>query len=126
MFGLDEHIAAASDGAALAVVAVVAILLGLRHATDPDHLVALTALAPHEPGAARAARLGAAWGSGHALTLFMFGVPVVVFHTFLPERAQQAVETSVGVLIVGLAAWLLVRWRRGALGRGRGHRMRTP
>jgi High-affinity nickel-transport protein len=127
MFGLDDSIAAQSDGAGLLIVALVAILLGLRHATDPDHLAALTTLAPSEPGASRAARLGVAWGSGHGLTLFLFGLPIVLFHAFLPERLQQGAETAVGVMIVALAAWLLVRWRRGAFETpSHAHRVRTP
>src|SRR3954447_4700401 len=117
MFGLDSWLAGFSDGTTLAVVALVAIVLGLRHASDPDHLAAVTTLiAGTEERAARAAgRLGSAWGLGHATSLFVFGVPIVLFKAYLPERVQQAAETSVGVLIIGLAVWLLVRWRRGAL-----------
>src|SRR3954452_9213031 len=116
MFGLDSWLAGFSDGTTLAVVALVAIVLGLRHASDPDHLAAVTTLiAGSEDRAARAAgRLGSAWGLGHATSLFVFGVPIVLFKAYLPERVQQAAETSVGVLIIGLAVWLLVRWRRGA------------
>ena len=44
MFGLDEKIAAFSDGTAVLIVIAVAILLGLRHATDPDHLAAVSTL----------------------------------------------------------------------------------
>ena len=95
MFGLDDAIASHSDGGGLLIVALVAILLGLRHATDPDHLVAMTTLAPSEPGRSRAARLGASWGAGHALTLFAFGLPIVVFDAFLPDRLQQGAETVV-------------------------------
>jgi high-affinity nickel permease len=113
VFGLDETIASHSDGAGLLIVVLVAILLGLRHATDPDHLVAVTALAPSEPGSRRAARLGAAWGLGHALTLLAFGIPIVLFNAFLPERLQQGAEAAVGAMIVVLALWLLVRWHRG-------------
>jgi cytochrome c biogenesis protein CcdA len=115
MLGLDDWVAGFSDGTTLAVVAVVAVVLGLRHATDPDHLAAVTTLiAGTEERAARAAaRLGLAWGSGHATSLFAFGVPIVLFKSYLPEGVQRAAETSVGVLIVGLAVWLLVRWRRG-------------
>jgi high-affinity nickel permease len=127
MFGLDDAIASHSDGAGLLIVALVAILLGLRHATDPDHLAAMTALAPSEPGANRAARLGLAWGSGHALTLFVFGLPIVLFNAFLPERLQQGAETAVGVMIIGLAVWLIFRWRRGDFGsQAHTHNVRTP
>jgi hypothetical protein len=116
VFGLDSWLAGFSDGATLAVVALVAIVLGLRHASDPDHLAAVTTLiAGTEERAARAAgRLGSAWGLGHATSLFVFGVPIVLFKAYLPEPVQQAAETSVGVVIIGLAVWLLVRWRRGA------------
>ena len=127
MFGLDDTIASYSDGAGLVLVAVMGILLGLRHATDPDHLAAMTTLAPSEPGARRAARLGLSWGTGHALTLFAFGLPIVLFDALLPERLQQAAETTVGVMIVALAVWLLVRWWRGEFDTSsHSHNVRTP
>src|ERR671934_2355754 len=115
MFGLDEWIAHFSDGTTLALVVVVAVVLGLRHASDPDHLAAVTTLiATGKDGATRtAARLGLAWGLGHATSLFAFGLPIVLFKAYLPEPVQAAAETSVGVMIALLALWLLVRWRRG-------------
>jgi len=115
MFGLDDKIAGLSDGATLLVVAAVAVLLGLRHASDPDHLAAVTTLiaSGKERATRAAARLGFAWGLGHATSLFVFGVPVVLYSAYLPEAVQSAVETSVGFLIVALAVLLLVRWRRG-------------
>src|ERR671922_78249 len=116
MFGLDDHVASLSDGASLVVVLAVAVLLGLRHATDPDHLAALTTLiaSGRERRARAAARLGVAWGCGHAVTLFALGIPIVLYAAYLPDSLQRAAETAVGFLIAGLAVWLLVRWRRGA------------
>src|SRR5439155_995338 len=116
MFGLDGHLAHLSDGATVLVTIAVAILLGLRHATDPDHLAAVTTLiaSGRERTRRLAARLGLAWGFGHATSLFAFGLPIVLFKAYLPARVQEAAETAVGALIVGLAVWLLVRWRRGA------------
>jgi hypothetical protein len=116
MFGLDDWIASYSDGASLALVALIAVLLGLRHATDPDHLAAVGALIAS--GRGRAAGLGAAWGLGHAITLFAFGVPIVLFEAYLPARLQQGAEVTIGLVIVLLAALLLVRWRRGAFSDG--------
>lgn len=117
MFGLDHWIAHLSNGATLLAVAGVAVLLGLRHATDPDHLAAVTTLiaSGRERTKTLAARLGLSWGIGHATSLFAFGLPIVLFKAYLPEAVQRAAETAVGVLIVGLAVWLLVRWRRGQL-----------
>jgi len=115
MFGLDDYLASLSDGTTLVLVIAVAVLLGLRHATDPDHLAAVTTLlASTERRARDAARLGLAWGAGHALTLFALGVPIVLYRAYLPETVQRGAETAIGFMIAGLAVWLLVRWRRGA------------
>jgi hypothetical protein len=122
MFGLDHALAGASDGTTLLVVLGIALLLGLRHATDPDHLAAVTTLAA---GAGRAAaRLGLAWGTGHGTSLFVFGLPIVLYRAYLPAAVQKGAEAAVGALIVGLALSLLVRWHRGAFG-PHGHPRRT-
>lgn len=115
MFGLDERVAALSSGDALLVVIGVAILLGLRHATDPDHLTAVSTLiaSERERSARRAARMGFAWGLGHATTLFIFGLPIVLFQQHLPEWTIQIAEAMIGAVIAGLATRLLLRWRRG-------------
>lgn len=115
MFGLDDAIANLSSSGSVLVVLLVAALLGLRHATDPDHIAAVTTLvaAGEEKASRAAARLGAFWGLGHALTLVVFGLPIVLFQQFLPERVQQSAETAVAALIVFLALRLLVRWRHG-------------
>ena len=117
MFGLDERIAASTGGASLWIVLAVAVLLGLRHASDPDHLVAVTTLVAsgRERAARSAGELGLAWGLGHAATLFAFGLPIILFNSFLPQGVQHAAESAIGFIIVYLALRLLVRWRRGEL-----------
>jgi cytochrome c biogenesis protein CcdA len=94
---------------------LVALLLGLRHATDPDHLTALSTLvlADDERGVRRAGRLGLAWGAGHAVTLVVLGLPVVLFGDALPDWARRGAEGLIGMVIVVLALRLLLRWRRG-------------
>ena len=92
-----------------------ALLLGLRHAADPDHLVAVSTLVAgtkDEPTRA-AARLGAFWGIGHALALVVIGLPVVLAHAVLPELAQRIAESAIGAIIMVLAVRLLLQWRRG-------------
>jgi hypothetical protein len=105
MSGLDELIAGSSDGTTLLMVVAVPAVLGLRHATDPDHLAAVTALiATGDERSGRAARrLGFVRGLGHATTLFAFGLPIVFYSAYLPEPVQQGAETAVGVMIVALA-----------------------
>ncbi|HEX4745942.1 MAG TPA: hypothetical protein VFU99_03570 [Gaiellaceae bacterium] len=115
MFGLDDWIAGLSESASIGVVLLVAVLLGLRHATDPDHIAAMTTLVAsgRERVARSAASMGAWWGIGHGITLVVFGVPILLAERYLPERVQQGAETAVAVLIVFLAIRLLVRWRHG-------------
>jgi ABC-type nickel/cobalt efflux system permease component RcnA len=117
MLGLDDKIAASSDGASLWIVLAIAILLGLRHATDPDHLAAVTTLiaGSRERAGRSAGALGLAWGLGHAVTVFAFGLPILLLDEYLPERVQQGAETAIAAVIVYLAARLLLRWRRGYL-----------
>jgi len=127
MFGLDHGIASLSDGTTLAVVATVAVLLGLRHASDPDHIAAVSTLVASGKDRAKgsAAKLGFVWGLGHATSLFVFGLPLVLYSAYLPEPVQQAAETTVGILIIALAMLLLARWRRGVYSEGAQHRHPT-
>lgn len=115
MFGIDDWISGFSDGASVWMVALVAVFLGLRHAADPDHLAAVTTLIAggRERAGRAAARMGLAWGLGHGTTLFLFGLPIVLFNAYLPTWLQQGAETAIGVMIVLLAARLLYRWRSG-------------
>ena len=105
---LDELPAALADGRGLLAVLVLAFALGLRHAADPDHLVAVSTLvASKRAGGARsAALLGGAWAAAHGVTLLAFGLPVVLF--------QRAAEALVGAIIVVLGLRLLLASRRGA------------
>ena len=134
MFGLDDWIAGLSDGGSIAVVVAVAVLLGLRHATDPDHIAAVTTLVAsgRERATGAAARLGAWWGAGHALTLVVFGIPILLADRYLPDALQRGAETAVAALIVFLAVRLIVRWRHGAFAMrsthdgGHRHPVRSP
>lgn len=114
---LDHHIVGLLQGSSLLIALAVSFLLGLRHATDPDHLVAVTTIVADDcdDGSWRhSTRLGAAWGTGHALTLLVFGLPVVLYGRLLPDTVQRAAEALIGVLIIVLAVRLLMRWRAGA------------
>ena len=107
----------------LALALAAALVLGLRHATDPDHLVAVTSLVMADEGDVRAAvRLGAWWGVGHAAILVLVGVPLIALEEQLPAWLEHGAETAVGVVIVALAARVIVRWRRPADERS----VRTP
>ena len=111
---LDSLITGLFDGAPLLVALGVAFLLGLRHASDPDHLVAVTSLVAAEDGDTRkAARLGAWWGVGHSSALVVIGVPLIAFKAGLPGWLEASAEKAIGVLILVLAARVIYKWARG-------------
>jgi hypothetical protein len=111
---LDSLITGLFEGAPLLVALGVAFLLGLRHASDPDHLVAVTSLVAAENGDTRkAARLGAWWGVGHAGALVVIGVPLIAFKTGLPPWLALGAEKAIGLVILALAARVIFKWARG-------------
>lgn len=79
----------------------------MRHATDGDHVVAVTAIASGEQSIARAMRIGAAWGLGHSATLFLVGGTIVLFGLSIPPRLGLAFEMLVALMLIGLGAWTL-------------------
>jgi len=133
MTSLDDFISGHAAGHGALVVLLLAFALGLRHASDPDHLVAVSTLVADTRGrAARAAaRLGTAWGLGHAATLLAFGLPVLLLRTYLPHVVEQSAEALIGVIIVALAVRLLFRHVRvhshaRDAGHVHEHAIRTP
>jgi hypothetical protein len=75
-------------------------LLGLRHATDADHVVAVTAIVARERSLPRAAGIGALWGLGHTLTLLLLGGTIVAFRLVVPPRLGLALEFAVALMLI--------------------------
>jgi high-affinity nickel permease len=118
--GLDSLLTSLFDGAPLLVALAIAFVLGLRHASDPDHLVAVTSLVAADGGDARAAaRLGAWWGVGHAIALVALGVPLIALKSQLPAWLEGGAEKAIGLVIIGLAARVMLKWLRGDFRAGR-------
>ena len=112
--GIDAWLTSLIEGAPLLVALAIAFVLGLRHASDPDHLVAVSSLVAADGGDVRAAtRLGAWWGVGHALTLLLVGLPLIALKEELPAWLERAAETGVGLVILALGVRVLVKWVRG-------------
>lgn len=78
------------------------ILLGLRHATDADHVVAVTAIVARERSLLRAARIGALWGVGHTLTLVLVGGAIITFRLVIPPRVGLGLEFGVALMLIAL------------------------
>jgi high-affinity nickel permease len=117
---LDAWLEGLFAGEPLVVALLIALALGLRHASDPDHLVAVTSLVAVDGGDVRgAARLGAWWGIGHASALLAIGIPLIVFKSEVPSWLERGAETAVGLVILALAARIVFKWVRGDFRAGR-------
>ncbi len=75
-------------------------LLGIKHALDADHIVAVTTMVSRSRSLLRAALVGANWGIGHTITLFAAGFAVLVFKLTIPDRMTLTMEFAVGGLLV--------------------------
>lgn len=91
------------------------LFLGMRHATDPDHVIAVTTIVSRHRTPAGAAAIGAAWGLGHTLTIFVVGGCIIVFGWVVPPRLGLSTELSVGVMLIGLGLVTLTGAVRGAM-----------
>ncbi len=77
-------------------------VLGMRHATDPDHVIAVTTIVARERTPAGATTIGAAWGVGHTLTILVVGGGIILFGWVIPPRVGLSMEFSVGLMLIGL------------------------
>src|SRR5262249_20963115 len=90
------------------------LVLGLRHALDTDHVVAVTALTSRTRGLLAAMWLGIVWGLGHTLTLFTAGAAIILFTVVVPARVTMSLELLVGFALVLVGALNLRRGPRPA------------
>ena len=120
--GSVSDLASTFNGLAPAGFAVLGFALGMRHATDPDHVIAVTAIVTRERRLAAATRTGLVWGLGHSLTVLIVGCAIIVLKIKVPVRLGLAMEFGVGValILLGLpAAAALVAGVRSRLGSAR-------
>lgn len=93
---------------AAAPVGIVALglLVGMRHATDPDHVVAVTTMLSRERRISAAIRIGVIWGTGHTVTVLAVGAAIIVFKVGIPVRLGLAMEFAVAIVLIllGLGA----------------------
>jgi high-affinity nickel-transport protein len=80
--------------------AALGFLLGLKHATDADHVVAITTIVSRERNFHRAAWIGGLWGIGHSLTVFLVGGALVIFRVEMPPRVGLALEFGVALMLI--------------------------
>jgi hypothetical protein len=100
---------------ALLSVTVLGFLLGMRHATDPDHVVAITTIVSQQRSLGRAARTGVLWGIGHTATILLVGGAIIVLKiqlSAIPPRVGLTLEFAVAVMLVVLGLLTLAGGER--------------
>jgi len=81
-------------------IAILGFLLGVRHAVDPDHVVAVGTIATRVPTFRRAAMIGAMWGAGHTLTIMAVGGTIVLMRVAISPRVGLAMEFAVAIMLI--------------------------
>lgn len=83
----------------LAILAI-GFFLGMRHATDPDHVIAVSTIVSRERSITKAGLIGILWGCGHTLTIAIVGAAIIFFGVVIPPRAGLTMEFSVGLMLI--------------------------
>src|SRR5229473_965223 len=100
---------------ALLAILVLGFFLGMRHATDPDHVVAVTTIVSRERTLLHATLIGALWGLGHTFTILAVGSAIIVFKLTIPPRLGLTMELSVGLTLILLGGLNLTGILRRAI-----------
>lgn len=108
------------------IAATAAISLGLvvgaRHAFEPDHLAAVSTLVGGSRTSRSAVSLGLLWGLGHTIALLVVGIALIALDGVMPERLGTAFELAVAAMLVLLGARAIVAGLRNSDGRATPHR----
>jgi sulfite exporter TauE/SafE len=104
----------------LAFYSIVAIgfWLGMQHATNADHVIAVTTIVSRQRSIRHAALIGALWGVGHTITIFLVGAAIILLGLKIPQRLGLTMELSVGLMLIllgilnlsGILRWLTEKW----------------
>jgi high-affinity nickel permease len=97
----------------LLAILLLSFLLGMRHATDPDHVVAITTIVTRQRGIANAGLVGMLWGLGHTFTIFVVGTMIILLRVTIPPRVGLSMELTVAAMLILLGVLNLtgtLRW----------------
>jgi high-affinity nickel-transport protein len=86
----------------LFAIVLLGFFLGMRHATDPDHVIAVTTIVARYRNRGGASKIGALWGVGHTLTILVVGAGIILLGWVIPQRLGLALELAVGVMLIVL------------------------
>jgi len=98
-------------------VILLGLFLGMRHSTDPDHVVAVSTIVSRQKSIRSSATIGLLWGLGHTLTIFLVGSAIIIFGVVIPPRLGLSMEFCVAVMLIllgvlnltGVIGWITER-----------------
>ena len=93
-------------------VVVLGFILGMLHATDADHVIAVSTIVSRQRSLGGAARVGLLWGVGHTFTVFAVGSAIILFNLVIPPRVELAMEFCVALMLILLGVITLLWVRR--------------
>jgi len=96
----------------LSIIAL-GFFLGMRHATDPDHVIAVSTIVSREREISKSAWIGVFWGIGHTLTIFAVGAAIIIFDLVIPQRIGLSMELAVGIMLILLGVINVASFFRG-------------
>ncbi len=85
-------------------VILLGLFLGMRHSTDPDHVVAVSTIVSRQGSVRSSATIGLLWGLGHTLTIFLVGSAIIIFGVVIPPRLGLSMEFCVALMLILLGA----------------------
>jgi high-affinity nickel-transport protein len=98
--GIDFHHLSKEKLGPFLFVGGVGLLLGMRHSTDPDHVVAVSTIVSKQRSIRQAGLIGTIWGLGHTLTIFAVGSMIILFGVVIPPRLGLSMEFSVALMLI--------------------------
>ena len=114
--GLAKYLGAqqGSAGKMITLLSIIALgfFLGMRHATDPDHVIAVTTIVSRQRSIRHAALIGILWGLGHTITIFLVGSAIILFGVVIPPKLGLTMELSVGLMLILLGVLNLAGFTR--------------
>jgi hypothetical protein len=105
----------------LSSLLLLGLFLGMRHATDADHIVAIATIVSRQRTLRGSAMIGAAWGVGHTITIMAVGGAIILFGVVIPPRLGLSMEFAVGIMLVLLGVLTLTGAGRIVRVAGHGH-----
>ena len=111
--GIGSNFLAQAKLSSFVGIVLLGLFLGMRHSTDPDHVVAVSTIASRERSVGQGALIGVLWGVGHTLTIFLVGSGIILFGLVIPPRVGLSMEFSVALMLILLGVLNLtgaLRW----------------